>query len=222
MKPLDDFSFDRRRKDGRQARCRKCVGEYQKRYKQNNRERYLELRQAEYRRLQAKHAPDADRRRGVRQQRDTGRHEALTAQLAAMADQCTPHPGTPCILWQGTVSKRTGYGQVRAGADRGKSAHRAALEKKLGRSIRPGYQANHTCDVKLCINPDHLYEGTQPQNMADMIARGRSAGQQKTRCRRGHLFAGDNLYITPAGKRHCRACTRENAQRYRANKKEAA
>lgn len=123
-----------------------------------------------------------------------------------------------CILWQGTVDKRTGYGQVRAGADRGKLAHRAALEKKLGRPIRPGYQANHTCDVKLCINPEHLYEGTQLQNVADMIARGRGAGQKKTHCRRGHPYAGANLYVTPAGKRHCRTCGRENAQRYRAEK----
>lgn len=54
VKPLDDFAPDNRRRDGRQARCRKCHGEYQKRYRQDNRERYLELRQAERERRQDK------------------------------------------------------------------------------------------------------------------------------------------------------------------------
>lgn len=47
VKPLEEFSFDRRRPDSRQARCRECVKAYQKRYKQDNRERYLELRRQE-------------------------------------------------------------------------------------------------------------------------------------------------------------------------------
>lgn len=52
-KPLDEFSFDNRRHDGRQARCRECVKAYQRRYRQQNRERYLELRRAEHQRRRA-------------------------------------------------------------------------------------------------------------------------------------------------------------------------
>lgn len=54
VKPLDEFSFDKRRRDGRQARCRKCVSAYRKRYRQDNRDRYLELRRAEVRRRRDK------------------------------------------------------------------------------------------------------------------------------------------------------------------------
>ena len=53
VKSLDDFSFDRRRKDGRQARCRECVKDYQKIWRRADREHYLALRKAEYERSEA-------------------------------------------------------------------------------------------------------------------------------------------------------------------------
>jgi hypothetical protein len=51
--------------------------------------------------------------------------------------------------------------------------HREALERKLGRSIRPKMQALHHCDNPSCMEPEHLYEGTRSDNMRDMHARGR-------------------------------------------------
>jgi len=50
---------------------------------------------------------------------------------------------------------------------------RYILSRKLGRQIKPGYRALHTCDNGLCIREDHLYEGTQKQNMEDAVNRGR-------------------------------------------------
>jgi hypothetical protein len=38
------------------------------------------------------------------------------------------------------------------------AAPRLALERKLGRSIAPGFQARHTCCNQSCVNPDHLVE----------------------------------------------------------------
>jgi hypothetical protein len=49
--------------------------------------------------------------------------------------------------------------------------HRLALERKLGRPIKPGYLACHTCDWKSCVNPDHLYEGTYSDNQRDRVQR---------------------------------------------------
>lgn len=48
VKPLSSFSTDRRRKDGRQARCLVCHRAYQVEWKQRNPERYRELRRQEY------------------------------------------------------------------------------------------------------------------------------------------------------------------------------
>jgi hypothetical protein len=50
-------------------------------------------------------------------------------------------------------------------------AHRLALERKLGRPIKPGLCALHTCDCKSCVNPDHLYEGTYTDNLLDAFER---------------------------------------------------
>lgn len=51
--------------------------------------------------------------------------------------------------------------------------HRIALERKLGRVIRPGYLACHSCDNSTCINTNHLWEGTQSDNHWDAIGKGR-------------------------------------------------
>jgi hypothetical protein len=47
------------------------------------------------------------------------------------------------------------------------------LEAKLGRDLRPGSGALHTCDNPACIRPDHLFEGTTQDNMRDMARKGR-------------------------------------------------
>ena len=52
-----------------------------------------------------------------------------------------------------------------------KRVNRVVLEQKLGRPMRPGYYALHTCDYKSCVNPDHLYEGTPADNMQDLVLR---------------------------------------------------
>ncbi len=62
----------------------------------------------------------------------------------------------------------TGVGYVQIWRD-GKYvlAHRAALEHKLGRPIKEGLQACHSCHNKRCVNPDHLREDTAKNNIAD-------------------------------------------------------
>lgn len=58
---------------------------------------------------------------------------------------------------------------------RGDRAHRVALEIRLGRKLLPGLVACHTCDVDNCVNPDHLWEGTQEDNLKDMRDKSRAS-----------------------------------------------
>jgi hypothetical protein len=51
--------------------------------------------------------------------------------------------------------------------------HRLILAAKLGRPLRKGYCACHSCDNPRCINPAHLWEGTQEENIADCVKKGR-------------------------------------------------
>jgi predicted XRE-type DNA-binding protein len=37
----------------------------------------------------------------------------------------------------------------------------------------PKNNACHTCDVRLCVNPLHIFDGSQVENMRDMVAKGR-------------------------------------------------
>jgi hypothetical protein len=112
-----------------------------------------------------------------------------------------------CWYWWGYVGN-TGYPVHGSGYP-----CRIALKEKLGRPIRRGMFACHTCDEPTCCNPAHLYEGTPAQNSADMVARGRYRGGRakgvpngNSHCPQGHPYAGDNLIITKQGWRRCRAC----------------
>jgi len=54
-------------------------------------------------------------------------------------------------------------------------AHRFSLAISLGRHIATGLSALHECDNPLCVNPKHLYEGNQTDNMRDKVIRARFA-----------------------------------------------
>lgn len=72
------------------------------------------------------------------------------------------------------------YGQLSRTNDRRYpkmvSAHRFSYEIHNG-PIKDGGVICHKCDVKNCVNPDHLYCGTQQDNVRDIVERGRSANK---------------------------------------------
>jgi hypothetical protein len=75
-----------------------------------------------------------------------------------------------CILWTG-YRQPNGYGWINYRGIR-IAAHRAALIAS-GVDVPDDLDACHRCDVRACINTDHLYVGTRSQNMADCTARAR-------------------------------------------------
>jgi hypothetical protein len=77
-----------------------------------------------------------------------------------------------CWIW--TLYARRGYGQF-AFSGRIVSAHRFALEHKLGRPLGHGLCACHHCDNPLCVRESHLFEGTRAANNVDMARKGRAA-----------------------------------------------
>lgn len=75
-----------------------------------------------------------------------------------------------CWLWTGAGAP--GYGRFKVDG-RMDGTHRISLEAKLGRKLMSGMQALHTCDNPRCVRPDHLFEGTQSQNILDAYSKGR-------------------------------------------------
>jgi len=84
-----------------------------------------------------------------------------------------------CWLWTAHRHYRTGYGSFARGGQYGGhvGAHRFSWELHNG-PIPKGLSVLHKCDVPACVNPNHLFLGTQVDNLKDMVAKNRHAKGQ--------------------------------------------
>jgi len=105
-----------------------------------------------------------------------------------------------CWIWTAAAAKRRNatYGHIWDSTIRKVDrAHRVSWRLAYG-PIPPGMQVLHRCDTPLCVRPDHLFLGTQIDNIADMDRKGR----------RRNLFGDDHPARRPGariGERNGRA-----------------
>ena len=83
----------------------------------------------------------------------------------------SPEPNSGCWLWTGGLFQN-GYGTAFLQGGKPVTAHRAMMIAQ-GVALGPKDYVLHRCDVRCCVNPDHLFVGTQTDNMADMNKKGR-------------------------------------------------
>lgn len=126
-------------------------------------------------------------------------------------------PNTGCWLWAGSGDKG-GYGGFRRSSDNGgkwERAHRVSYRLFVG-PIPEGKILDHLCRVRCCVNPNHLEPVTYQEN----AQRGETGINKAsaTHCPNGHPYYGDNLYLSPNGKRGCKKCRTLAAQKHREKK----
>lgn len=110
--------------------------------------------------------------------------------------------GEPDQCWPANECDRGGYGRVRW-RNKTYRAHRFAYEIMVG-PIPDGFELDHLCGNRRCVNPAHLEPVTHQENVrrgaspAARIARG-------GRCSRGHEYTPENTHIR-GNSRECRTC----------------
>lgn len=125
-----------------------------------------------------------------------------------------------CWPWKGSTTGPMGYGTLRfsyEGRWISRGAHRIAWY--LINGSWPTEHLDHLCSNPRCVNPFHLEEVTQAENMRRMSERGRSSNQQKILCPQGHPYdrmksRGDGTHF-----RACSICSLASTHRRRGTEK---
>lgn len=111
-----------------------------------------------------------------------------------------------CWNWTGQKSPK-GYAVTHFKGISTTRAHRVFYMLLVG-EVPKGFELDHLCRNRSCVNPDHLEVVTTKVNVLRGIGP-TAINARKTHCIRGHPLSGDNLYTRRSGKRQCRICIRQ-------------
>jgi hypothetical protein len=96
--------------------------------------------------------------------------------MARFWARAIPEPNSGCWLWTGRVDGK-GYGMFMIDSSN-RRAHRLALSFS-GVDVPHDRIVCHRCDNPPCVNPEHLYVGTDRDNVNDRESRKRGGGPKR-------------------------------------------
>jgi hypothetical protein len=88
-------------------------------------------------------------------------------------EKVTRGAASECWEWRGGLGS-SGYGTIKNEANRVRASHRVAYEVHHGVALNSEQHVCHSCDNRKCCNPAHLWIGTNSDNVADRVRKGRS------------------------------------------------
>lgn len=139
-----------------------------------------------------------------------GQYTPIVERILRLTNKNGPIPEArpdlgPCWLFTGHLT-RDGYGFIkRGGGDSGRTLAHVPMHDSMKGVPPAGYERDHLCRVRNCVNPDHL------EAVPDTVNNARSSSPSavnalKTHCKNGHAFTPENTRITVNGTRQCRIC----------------
>lgn len=121
------------------------------------------------------------------------------------------NPGD-CWEWLGRINDQ-GYGVVShrlLSGNKAIKAHRAVWTLEHG-EVPEGFQLDHLCRRRSCVNPKHLDVVTGRINTLRGIGP-TAVNSRKDTCPSGHSLEGVNVFVNDMGWRFCRTCRRERGR----------
>lgn len=136
--------------------------------------------------------------------------------LKILEERTSINSETGCWEWQGSIKTDDGYGRVYIDK---KPVYIHRLAAMIFHGYRPEYTSLsvlHKCNIRHCWNRDHLYVGTQTDNMQDKA-------RNITHCPQGHEYNEENTRYSKRAdggmQRQCKECVRIRTREWREKKK---
>lgn len=140
----------------------------------------------------------------------------LSSLPARVLDKIAFEPESGCWLWTGGLTGR-GYGGLWVDGHM-RSAHRVLRETLVG-PVPQGFELDHKCRIRSCVNPDHVEPVTHRVNMRRSPIAITAINMRKERCKMGHKFELIRFERSGRARRVCLVCDRAKWARWKRRKK---